>query len=106
MAFWIDRFIETGYLSNCNIKLPEEPITLYRGCIEGLECAMSWTDDIEIALLYANQFEGSHVYKTIATKHDILSILQVEAMNVNTHEKYKNLEYILNPEGLKIDVLE
>lgn len=51
MAFWIDRFIETGYLSNCNIKLPEEPITLYRGCIKGLECAMSWTDDIEIALL-------------------------------------------------------
>ncbi|MEK5481029.1 hypothetical protein [Viridibacillus sp. FSL R5-0888] len=106
MAFWIDRFIETGYLSNCDIKQPEEPIKLYRGCIEGLEDAMSWTNDIEIAGLYANQFEGSHVYKTIATKNDILSIFQVEAMNVNTHEKYKNLEYILNPKDLKIEVLE
>lgn len=85
-------------------------MTLYRGCLSGLESGLSWTDDIEIARIYAKQYKDigqkAHVYKITAKKMNVLSVLHVGGEVLFTDDTFNNLEFIVDTRGLTIEIVE
>ena len=93
--WWIDKFKEVGFLTNTKLLESElEPVTLYRGSIPDLKQGMSWTDNIEFAKLFKDQYEGSKIYQIEAVPGDILGIIEGVAFYIDG-DKIKGFEYVL-----------
>lgn len=106
--WWIRKFRSAGYITNCEVYV-NKPITLYRGCLRGIESGLSWTDDIQIARRYARQYADvyeAYIFKTTVKKNNVLAVLHVDGEDVFTGERFSNLEYIVDSKELKIEAFE
>lgn len=95
--YWsIDKFKQVGFLTNTNtIESDIKPITLYRGSIPDLKQGMSWTDDVDFARLFKDQYTNSKIYQIEAMPTDILGIMKSEAKEID-EEGTPGIEYILD----------
>lgn len=81
--WWIDKFKQVGFLTNTDMLENDlRPITLYRGSIPDLKQGMSWTDDIESAKLFKDQYRNSRVYQIETISNDILGVMEGEVRDL------------------------
>ncbi len=97
---WLIFFKQTGFISdNPDIKKPLQPLTIYRGAAKHKKKGMSWTQDKELAVWFANRFKAigkSYLYTTDIEPDYILAIITGETDLCRSGES----EVIVNPEGL------
>ncbi|MEH7328092.1 hypothetical protein CN330_24240 [Priestia megaterium] len=77
--WWISLFEEVGFISNCDIGKPTEPIKLYRGCRPELRNGMSWATDPEKAKLFVSrgtQTGTKTVFELKVQPEHVLAIIQ------------------------------
>lgn len=64
---WQMLFHKTGFIEDGKAATPPESITLYRGCVEGRERGMSWTDNLERAQWFGSRFRGNFGAEAVYT---------------------------------------
>jgi hypothetical protein len=57
---WLHYFKQVGFVSDDpNIKKPQQPLTIYRGAVKHKRKGMSWTQNKELAVWFANRFDNN-----------------------------------------------
>lgn len=107
LDWWIPYFQELGYITNCDMPKPTEPIILYRGSEPFFRLGMSWTDNVDMARAFS-EFESlisnKYIYRTIVQPESILAILRGDAVDVDGSTIVNHgLEYVVNHQDLSYD---
>lgn len=102
LDWWLPYFKEVGFITNCDKRIPTEPITLYRGTEPFFRQGMSWTSNINMAETFANTyslFGDKFIYGTVVQPDSILGIFK-------GNSKRGGLEYVINHQHLNEDMIE
>src|SRR5699024_9411161 len=107
LDWWIPYFQELGYITNCDMPKPTEPIILYRGSEPFFRLGMSWTDNVDMARVFSESeslISNKYIYRTIVQPESILAILRGDAVDVDGSTIVNHgLEYVINHQDLSYD---
>ncbi|RDW15949.1 hypothetical protein [Oceanobacillus chungangensis] len=98
--WWLPYFNELGFISNKDKMRPEKPIILYRAAEPYFARGMSWTDDINMALVFQDRNHDllgpRTVYKTTFYPESILAIVEGSIVNLSYEQLSYGKEYVVN----------
>lgn len=107
LDWWLPYFEETGFIANCDVYRPTEPITLYRGSEPFFRKGMSWTNKINMAKVFADSesvISKKYLYGTVVQPESILAIVRGNAINTDGIPLHDHgLEYVINHQHLSFD---
>lgn len=70
---WVDMFRAAGWMAGK--PDPSQPLTIYRGAHPDYKTGLSWTPSMELALLYARQWNTGGVYQITLTQPEIIATI-------------------------------
>lgn len=107
LDWWLTYFDDVGYITNCDVPRPSEPIVLYRGIEPPFRLGMSWTNNINMAETFAESeslISNKYVYGTIVQPESILAIFKGNAVNVDGSPLMDHgVEFVVNHRHLSFD---
>lgn len=109
--WWLPKFEEIGFYSNCGIEKPIEPVILYRGAEPAYHRGMAWTPDVEVAKIFAARdktADEKRIFKMTVPPEFILAIFSggVDSSHCEGKEKITSvIEYVLDYRELNPDYI-
>lgn len=102
--WWLPFFEETGFITNTDACMPDEPITLYRGIEPFFKYGMSWTPEIDFARRFVDSvllMGEKKLYKAVVSPDNILAILKGNLVNYAGELDAVGVEYVVNHRTLE-----